>query len=130
MDMTQLVEKDEYDWMLVSYGEDYFENEKKQCREEGERNGFVKGFAEGFMKGVAKGAEEKFANRYVEEFANEFAEEFAKWFAKVFAEILAEKCDSIALNMLKSNYPLEEISKLTKLDLARIHQLAKYNKLE
>jgi hypothetical protein len=80
MKMTQVVEKeiDKYDWMLVSYGEDRFENEKKQCREEGR----------------------------------------------------IEKSESIALNMLKSNYPPEEISKLTKLDLARIHQLAKYNNLE
>ena len=44
MKMTQVVEKeiDKYDWMLVSYGEDRFENEKKQCREEGERNGIKK----------------------------------------------------------------------------------------
>lgn len=83
MEMTQTVEKeiDQYDWMLVSYGEDHFENEKKQCREEGERNGIKK------------------------------------------------NSECIALNMLKSNYPPEEISKLTKLDLARIHQLAKFNNL-
>ena len=35
MKKTQVVEKDEYDWMLVSYGEDRFEDEKKQCREKG-----------------------------------------------------------------------------------------------
>lgn len=88
MEMTQTVEKeiDQYDWMLVSYGEDHFENKKKQCREEGERKGFVKGEA--------------------------------------------EKSESITVNMLTSNYPPEEISKLTKLDLARIHQLAKFNNLE
>ena len=86
MEMTQVVEKDEYNWMLVSYGEDQFENDKKKCREEGERSGFVKGEA--------------------------------------------EKSESIALKLLEDNYPPEEISKLTKLDLARIHQLAKYNNLE
>ena len=39
MKMTQVVEKeiDKYDWMLVSYGEDQFEKDKKQCREEGEK---------------------------------------------------------------------------------------------
>ena len=37
MEMTQVVENeiDEYDWILESYGRKRFENEKKQCREEG-----------------------------------------------------------------------------------------------
>ena len=37
MKKTQVVEKeiDKYDWMLVSYGEEQFEKDKKQCREEG-----------------------------------------------------------------------------------------------
>ncbi len=40
-------------------------------------------------------------------------------------------CQQMSYNLvLTSNYPPEEISKLTKLDLARIHQLAKYNNLE
>ena len=46
MKKTQVVKKDEYNWMLVSYGEDQFEKDKKKCREEGERSGFVKGEAE------------------------------------------------------------------------------------
>ena len=46
MKKTQAVKKDEYDWMLVSYGEDQFEKDKKKSREEGERSGFVKGEAE------------------------------------------------------------------------------------
>ena len=46
MKKTQVVKKDKYDWMLVSYGEDQFEKDKKKCREEGERSGFVKGEAE------------------------------------------------------------------------------------
>ena len=88
MKMTQVVEKeiDKYDWMLVSYGEDQFEKDKKKCREEGERSGFVKGEA--------------------------------------------EKSESIALNMLKSNYSPEEISRMTGLDIPRILQLAKENNLE
>ena len=77
MKKTQVVEKDEYDWMLVSYGEEQFEKDKKQCREEGR----------------------------------------------------VEKSESIALNMLKSNYPPEEISRLTGVGIARIRQLAKENNL-
>ena len=94
MEMTQTVEKeiDKYDWMLVSYGEDQFEKDKKKCREEGERSGFVKGERSGFVKGEV------------------------------------EKSESIARNMLRSNYLPEEISKMTGLDIARIHQLAKESK--
>ena len=79
MEMTKTVEKeiDKYDWMLVSYGEDQFEKDKKKCREEGR----------------------------------------------------VEKSESIALNMLKSNYPPEEISRMTGLGIATIHQLAKKNNL-
>ena len=49
MEMTQVIEKeiDNYDWMLVSYGGEQFEKEKKQCRKEGEQSGFVKGRVEG-----------------------------------------------------------------------------------
>ena len=84
MEMTQAVVKeiDKYDWMLVSYGEDRFENEKKKCREEGEKNGIKK------------------------------------------------NSESIALNMLKSNYSPEEISRITGLDIPKILQLAKDNNLE
>ena len=44
MEMTKVTEKeiDKYDWMLDSYGRKQFEREKKQCREEGERNGIKK----------------------------------------------------------------------------------------
>lgn len=78
MKMTQTVEKeiDKYDWMLVSYGEDQFEKDKKKCREEGR----------------------------------------------------VEKSESIARNMLRSNYLPEEISRMTGLDIARIHQLAEENR--
>ena len=78
MEMTQTIEKeiDKYDWMLVSYGEDQFEKDKKKCREEGR----------------------------------------------------VEKSESIARNMLRSNYLPEEISRMTGLDIARIHQLAEENR--
>ena len=78
MEMTQTVEKeiDKYDWMLISYGEDQFEKDKKKCREEGR----------------------------------------------------VEKSESIARNMLRSNYLPEEISRMTGLDIARIHQLAEENR--
>ena len=35
MKKTQVIKKDEYNWMLVSYGEEQFEKDKKKCREEG-----------------------------------------------------------------------------------------------
>ena len=35
MKKTQVVKKDKYNWMLVSYGEEQFEKDKKKCREEG-----------------------------------------------------------------------------------------------
>ena len=94
MEMTQTVEKeiDKYDWMLVSYGEDQFEKDKKKCREEGERSGFVKGERSGFVKGEV------------------------------------EKSESIARKLLEDNYPLEKISRVTGLDIARINQLAKESK--
>ena len=78
MKMMPVIEKeiDKYDWMLVSYGEDQFEKDKKKCREEGR----------------------------------------------------VEKSESIARNMLRSNYLPEEISKMTGLDIARINQLAKENR--
>ena len=59
MEMTKTVEKeiDKYDWMLVSYGEDQFEKDKKKCREEGERSGFVKGERSGFVKGEVEKSE-------------------------------------------------------------------------
>ena len=102
MEMTQTVEKeiDKYDWMLVSYGEDQFEKDKKKCREEGERSGFVKGEQSGFVKGERSG----------------------------FVKGEVEKSESIARNMLRSNYLPEEISKMTGLDIARINQLAKEGK--
>ena len=94
MKMMPVIEKeiDKYDWMLVSYGEDQFEKDKKKCREEGERSGFVKGEQSGFVKGEV------------------------------------EKSESIALNMLRSNYLPEEISRMTGLDIVRIHQLAEENR--
>ena len=39
-----------------------------------------------------------------------------------------EKSESIARNMLRSNYLPEEISRMTGLDIARINQLAKESK--
>ena len=104
MEMTQVVEKelDHYDWMLVSYGSEQFEKEKKQCRKEGEQSGFVKGEQSGFVKGEQSG----------------------------FVKGELEKSESIALKMLKSNYSPEEISRLTGLDVPRILQIAKDNYLE
>ena len=41
-----------------------------------------------------------------------------------------ETSESIALKLLEDNYPLEKISRVTGLDIPRILQLAKKNKLE
>ena len=122
-------EIDKYDWILDSHGRGRFEVAKKQCREEGERNGFAKGFAEGFVKGFAKSSEEEFAKGDVEEFVNGFAKEFSKWFAKVFAKRWAETCENITLNMLTSDYHPEEISRITGLDIDTIHQLTQNKSL-
>lgn len=122
-------EIDKYDQILDSHGRGRFEAAKKQCFEEGERNGFAKGFAEGFVKGFAKSSAEVSAQMSVDKIANEFAKEFTKWFAKVFAERWAETCKNIALNMLTSDYPTEEISKMTGLGIESIHQLAQNNSL-
>ena len=112
MEMTQVVEKelDHYDWMLVSYGSEHFEDEKKQCRKEGERSGFVKGEQSGFVKGEQSG--------------------FVKGEQSGFVKGELEKSESIALKLLEDNYPLEKISKVTGLDIPRILQLAKDNNLE
>jgi predicted transposase YdaD len=110
MEMTKTVEKkvDEYDWMLVSYGKKRFDDEKKKCREEGEQSGFVKGEQSGFVKGEQSG--------------------FVKGEQSGFVKGEVEKSESIARNMLRSNYLPEEISRMTGLDIARIHQLAKESK--
>ena len=110
MEMTKTVEKevDEFDWMLVSYGEDQFEKDKKKWREEGERSGFVKGERSGFVKGERSG--------------------FVKGEQSGFVKGEVEKSESIARNMLRSNYLPEEISRMTGLDIARINQLAKESK--
>ena len=102
MKMMPVIEKeiDKYDWMLVSYGEDQFEKDKKKCREEGERSGFVKGERSGFVKGERSG----------------------------FVKGEVEKSESIARKLLEDNYPLEKISRVTGLDIARINQLAKESK--
>ena len=118
MEMTQTVEKeiDKYDWMLVSYGEDQFEKEKKKCREEGERSGFVKGEQSGFAKGEQSG------------FVKGEQSGFVKGEQSGFVKGEVEKSESIARNMLRSNYLPEEISRMTGLDIARINQLAKEGK--
>ena len=54
-------------------------------------------------------------------------DQFEKDKNKCREEGRVEKSESIALNMLKSNYPPEEISRMTGLGIATIRQLAKKN---
>ena len=104
MEMTQVVEKqiDDFDWMLESYGRERFAAEKKQCREEGEQNGFKRGVKIGFARGEQSG----------------------------FEKGIEQSKENFALNMLKNNYRLEEISRMTGLTMERVLQIARNNNLE
>ena len=53
---------------------------------------------------------------------------FVKGEQSGFVKGEVEKSESIARNMLRSNYLPEEISRMTGLDIARIHQLAEENR--
>ena len=55
-------------------------------------------------------------------------DQFEKDKNKCREEGRVEKSESIARNMLRSNYLPEEISRMTGLDIARIHQLAEENR--
>ena len=111
MEMTQVVEKqiDDFDWMLESYGRERFAAEKKQCREEGEQIGFKKGVKIGFARGEQSG--------------------FEKGEQSGFEKGSEQATESIAIEMLKNNYRLEEISKMTGLNMEKILQIAKDNNL-
>lgn len=143
------VEQDEiedYDWFINIYGRELFEKKKKEWEEQirlGIRLPLRLGIGPEDILAVSRSAHldaleariEKLCrtgklSEYEERELYDFLKGFAVGFKKGFEKAWASNSDSIALNMLKSNYPPEEISKLTKLDLARIHQLAKYNNLE
>ena len=148
MKKTQ-VEEDEiedYDWFINAYGRVLFEKKKKQWEEEirlGIRLPLRLGIGPEQILAVSRSARldameariEKLSragklSEHEEKEQYSFLKGYADGFKEGFEEAWASNSDSIALNMLTSNYPPEEISKLTKLDLARIHQLAKYNNLE
>ena len=103
MEMTQVVEKEinDYNWFRELCGHDLYEAKMKQYykedlkkeRREGEQSGFEKGEQSGLEKGIAQTKED------------------------------------FVLNMLKSNYRLEEISRLTRLSMEKILQIAKDNNL-
>ena len=111
MEMTQVVEKqiDDFDWMLESYGRERFAAEKKQCREEGEQNGFQRGVKIGFARGEQSG--------------------FEKGEQSGFEKGIEQSKENFTLNMLRYNYRLEEISKMTGLSMERILQIARDNNL-
>ena len=119
MEMTQVVEKqiDDFDWMLESYGRERFAAEKKQCREEGEQSGFKKGVKIGFAKGEQSGFEKGEQSG------------FEKGEQSGFEKGSEHATESIAIEMLKYNYRLEEISRMTGLNMEKILQIAKDNNL-
>ena len=127
MEMTQVVEKqiDDFDWMLESYGRERFAAEKKQCREEGEQSGFKKGVKIGFARGEQSGFEKG------EQSGFEKGEQsgFEKGEQSGFEKGSEHATESIAIEMLKYNYRLEEISRMTGLNMEKILQIAKDNNL-
>jgi predicted transposase/invertase (TIGR01784 family) len=119
MEMTQVVEKqiDDFDWMLESYGRERFAAEKKQCREEGEQNGFKRGVKIGFARGEQSGFEKGEQSG------------FEKGEQSGFEKGIEQSKENFTLNMLRYNYRLEEISKMTGLSMERILQIARDNNL-
>ena len=111
MEMTQVVEKeiDDYDWYLQLCGRDLYEKKMKQYykedlekeREKGEKIGFAKGQQSGFEKGEQSG----------------------------FEKGIEQTKENFARNMLKYNYRLEEISRMTDLSMERVLQIARDNNL-
>ena len=111
MEMTQVVEKkiNEYNWFRELCGHELYEAKMKQYykedlereRKKGEQSGFEKGEQSGFEKGEQSG----------------------------FEKGIEQSKENFALNMLRYNYRLEEISKMTGLSMERILQIAKDNNL-
>ena len=111
MEMTQVVEKkiNEYNWFRELCGHELYEAKMKQYykedlereRKKGEQSGFEKGEQSGFEKGEQSG----------------------------FEKGIEQSKENFALNMLRYNYRLEEISKMTGLSMERILQIVKDNNL-
>jgi predicted transposase/invertase (TIGR01784 family) len=104
--------------MLESYGRERFAAEKKQCREEGEQSGFKKGIKIGFARGEQSGFEKGEQSG------------FEKGEQSGFEKGIEQSKENFALNMLKNNYRLEEISRMTGLTMERVLQIARNNNLE
>ena len=120
MEMTQIVEKEinEYNWFRELCGHELYEKKMKQYykedlereRKKGEQSGFEKGEQSGFEKGEQSG--------------------FEKGEQSGFEKGIEQSKENFALNMLKNNYRLEEISRMTGLTMERVLQIARNNNLE
>ena len=103
MEMTQIVEKEinEYNWFRELCGHELYEAKMKQYYKEDLERERKKGEQSGFEKGEQSG----------------------------FEKGIEQSKENFALNMLRYNYRLEEISKMTGLSMERILQIAKDNNL-
>ena len=103
MEMTQVVEKkiNEYNWFRELCGHELYEAKMKQYYKEDLERERKKGEQSGFEKGEQSG----------------------------FEKGIEQSKENFALNMLRYNYRLEEISKMTGLSMERILQIAKDNNL-
>ncbi len=152
MEMTQVVEKEinDYNWFRELCGHDLYEAKMKQYykedlkkeRREGEKIGFEKGEQSGFEKGEQSGFEkgeqsgfekgEQSGFEKGEQSGFEKGEQsgFKKGEQSGLEKGIAQTKEDFALNMLKSNYRLKEINRLTRLSMEKILQIAKDNNLE
>ena len=103
MEMTQVVEKkiNEYNWFRELCGHELYEAKMKQYYKEDLERERKKGEQSGFEKGEQSG----------------------------FEKGIEQSKENFALNMLRYNYRLEEISKMTGLSMERILQIVKDNNL-
>ena len=104
MEMTQIVEKEinEYNWFRELCGHELYEKKMKQYYKEDLERERKKGEQSGFEKGEQSG----------------------------FEKGIEQSKENFALNMLKNNYRLEEISRMTSLSMERVLQIARNNNLE
>ena len=102
-----------YEWFLDLYGRKRAKAELKQSGKDGWKEGFKEGF--------------------IESFTESFTESFIKSFTEILETSIEstrkKTCETIVHKMLEAKYPLDEISKLTDMDMMDILKLAKDNNL-
>ena len=98
-----------YEWFLDLYGRKRAKAEMKQSG----RDGWKEGFKEGF----------------IESFTESFIKSFTEILETSIESTRKKTCETIVHKMLEAKYPLDEISKLTDMDMMDILKLAKDNNL-